>query len=121
MRAILGFLRRRIRQAGLGAGQGGAVAIVQGFGAALNVHALVPDGVFVEDGPGGVRFAALPVLDDEDVAEVLAALQRRVLQLLQRRGLADAPPHEHAVRHGADVSCGGKTQHLCCQQMCCIL
>jgi hypothetical protein len=73
--------------------QGRGMAIVQRFGAALNtnvhVHALVADGVFVEDGAGGVSFEALPVLDDEDVAQVLATLQKRVLQLLQRRGLVD--------------------------------
>jgi hypothetical protein len=41
-------------------GRGGAVAILQRFGAALNlnvhVHALVLDGVFAEDGLGGFRF-----------------------------------------------------------------
>lgn len=41
-------------------GRGGAVAIVQRFGAALNlnvhVHALVLDGVFATDSGGTVRF-----------------------------------------------------------------
>jgi hypothetical protein len=52
--------------------------------------ALVADGVFVEDGLGGTRFETLPVLDDEDVAQILATVQRRVLLLLERRGVVEA-------------------------------
>ena len=37
MRAILGFLRRRARDAGVRDGRGGAVTIVQRFGGALNL------------------------------------------------------------------------------------
>jgi hypothetical protein len=52
--AVLGFLRRRAGQAGAREGRSGAVAIIQRFGAALNlnvhIHALVLDGVYVEDG-----------------------------------------------------------------------
>jgi len=48
VRAVLGSLRRRARRAGAPHGRGGAVAILQRFGAALNlnvhVHALVLDG-----------------------------------------------------------------------------
>ena len=51
VRAVLGDLRRRARLAGAHRGRGGAVAIIQRFGAALNldvhVHALVLDGVYV--------------------------------------------------------------------------
>ena len=60
MRAVLGELRRRVRAQGVPDGRGGAVAILQRFGAALNlnlhIHALVLDGVFAEDGSGGLRF-----------------------------------------------------------------
>jgi hypothetical protein len=49
VRAVLGSLRRRAGRAGAPHGRGGAVAILQRFGAALNlnvhVHALVLDGV----------------------------------------------------------------------------
>jgi hypothetical protein len=71
MRAVLGFLRRRAReQQGVTDGRGGAVVIVQRFGAALNLnvhsHALVVDGVFAEDGSGGLRFhPAAPPTDEE--------------------------------------------------------
>ena len=50
MRAVLGWLRSRARLDDVADGRGGAVAIVQRFGGALNlnvhVHALVLDGVF---------------------------------------------------------------------------
>ena len=53
VRAVLAFLRRLARQAGAPEGRGGAVAIIQRFGAALNlnvhIHVLVLDGVYVED------------------------------------------------------------------------
>jgi transposase-like zinc-binding protein/putative transposase len=59
MRAVLGFLRRRARERqGVANGRGGAVAIIQRFGSALNlnvhVHALVVDGEDAEDGLGGL-------------------------------------------------------------------
>ena len=48
VRAVLASLRRRARQQGAFGGRGGAVAIIQRFGSALNlnihVHALVLDG-----------------------------------------------------------------------------
>jgi hypothetical protein len=93
LRAVLGFLRRRAGQAGVKAGQGGAVAIIQRFGAALKLnvhgHALVLDGVFAEGGDGSVTFHPLPPLGDDDVAAVLATVRHRIVSLLQRRGLLD--------------------------------
>lgn len=60
VRAVLGSLRRRARQSGVPGGRSGAVAIIQRFGAALNlnvhVHALVLDGVDVEDQRGPCAF-----------------------------------------------------------------
>jgi hypothetical protein len=78
MRAILGFLRRRARDAGVRDGRGGAVTIVQRFGGALNTnihfHTLAIDGVFWKDGDT-VRFHPSPSLDDADVDEVLATVE----------------------------------------------
>jgi hypothetical protein len=58
VRAVLGFLRRRAQRPGTPGGRGGAVAIIQRFGAALNlnvhVHALVLDGVYVEEESGAL-------------------------------------------------------------------
>jgi hypothetical protein len=61
MRAVLGWQRRRARVAqGIADGRGGAVAMVQRFGAALNtnvhIHALVHDGVFAEEAQGTLVF-----------------------------------------------------------------
>ena len=93
MRAVLGFLRHRAREAGVGDGRGGAVVIVQRFGGAVNLnvhlHALVLDGVFAKDA-AGVRFHPHPSLDAADVTDVLATVEAHVQRLLKRRGLEDA-------------------------------
>ena len=56
VQTVLGFLRRRARCDGVPDGRGGAVAIIQRFGGALNLnvhlHALVLDGVFAVEGSG---------------------------------------------------------------------
>lgn len=109
LRAVLGFLRRRAHVDGVVDGRGGAVAILQRFGAALNVnvhvHALVLDGVFAPDGAGGVRWHPLPGLCADDVAAVLARVERRLGRRLARRGLLDPddvgdPPPESPVLAG---------------------
>ncbi len=53
LRAVLGFLRARARDGGVGDGRGGAIAVIQRFGAALNlnVHVHLHAGLVV---PGGV-------------------------------------------------------------------
>ena len=92
VRAVVGFLRHRAREAGAADGRGGAVAIVQRFGGAMNlnvhVHTLVMDGVFVRDG-ASLRFWPAPPLTDLDVAEVLATIVPRVGRLLDHRGLGE--------------------------------
>ena len=89
LRAILGFLRRRARDAGIADGRSGAVAIVQRFGGALNLnvhlHALVLDGVFTHDGDA-VDFHVNPSLDAGDVADVLATVEAHVTRLPAQRG-----------------------------------
>ena len=92
VRAVLGFLRRRARQFGARNGRGGAVAIIQRFGAALNlnvhVHALVLDGVYVEES-GIIRFRDVMPPTDEEMDRLLATIDRRVHRLLARRGVLD--------------------------------
>jgi Putative transposase len=89
---VLGFLRRRARQAGVVGSRSGAVAIIQRFGGALNVHihALVLDGVFAADG-AILRFHSARRLTRADVAAVVAEVARRIERLLQRRGLTATP------------------------------
>jgi hypothetical protein len=90
IRAVLGFLRRRARaRQDVADGRSGAVAIIQRFGAALNLnvrcHACLIDGVFAENGAGGLRFHAAPPRTDEDMDQVLGTVARRIHRLLARR------------------------------------
>ena len=59
LRTVMGFLRDRARARGILGGRSGAVAVVQRFGAALNLNvhvlALVLDGVFTLDATGAAR------------------------------------------------------------------
>ncbi|OFV89694.1 MAG: hypothetical protein A3H95_14420 [Acidobacteria bacterium RIFCSPLOWO2_02_FULL_64_15] len=88
-----GWLRGRARWDGVQDGRGGAVAIVQRFGGALNlnvhIHALVVDGVFARDEAGALAFHPAPRLTDLDVAEVLATVEPGIRRVLDRRGLGD--------------------------------
>jgi hypothetical protein len=93
MRAVLGFVRRRARvRLGVADGRGGAVAIIQRFGAALNlnvhIHALVLDGVYAED-TGGLQFHPALAPTDEEMNDLVCTLERRIGRLLARRGVVD--------------------------------
>ena len=93
VRAVFGCLRARARDGGVGAARGGAVAVVQRFGGALNlnvhIHALVLDGVFAKGRADDPVFHPAPSLTTLDVEEVLAAVEPGIRRLLERRGLAD--------------------------------
>ena len=59
-----------------------------------HTHALVVDGVFAEDGAGGLRVhVAAPPTDDE-LDRLLATIERRIRRLLARRGVVDAESGE---------------------------
>jgi hypothetical protein len=90
MRAVLGWLRRRAQvEQGIAGGRSGAVAMIQRFGAALNVnvhtHALVLDGVFAEDASGTLVFHPAPPPEGEALDALLATMARRIERLLRRR------------------------------------
>jgi hypothetical protein len=93
VRAVFGLLRRRARQAGVPGGRGGAVAIIQRFGAALNlnvhIHALVFDGVYVDDDHAALRFHEAAAPTDDDMDRLLRTIDRRIHRLLARRGVLD--------------------------------
>ena len=69
------------------------MAIIQRFGAALNlnvhVHALVLDGVYVDDGEGGLCFHPAEPPADEEMDRLMFTIDRRIGRLLARRGVAD--------------------------------
>lgn len=92
VRAVLGWLRGRAHvEQGVSGGRSGAVAIIQRFGAALNVnvhtHALVLDGVFADDGTGTLVFHPVLPPDSEALDVLLTTIARRIERLLIRRGV----------------------------------
>ena len=93
VRAVFGLLRARARDGGVADGRGGAVAVIQRFGGALNlnvhIHALVVDGVFARNRAGALHFHPVARLTALDVAEVLATVEPGITRLLARRGLGD--------------------------------
>ena len=92
VRAVLGSIRRRARQAGVRDPVVGAVTSVQRFGSALNLnvhfHTLVLDGVY-RDEPGGCGFDFVPLAapPPAELERLLRRIRSRIAALLQRRGL----------------------------------
>jgi hypothetical protein len=68
------------------------VTFIQRFGSALNLtphfHSLVLDGVYAGPAHHPGHFVPLPSPTTEDVARVMAGTARRVMRLLEKRGLA---------------------------------
>ncbi len=92
LRALFADQRRRARiHHGVKAGLCGAVTAIQRFGSALNTnphfHSIVLDGVY--DGPPHAPgpFLPLPPPGLDDIARVMAGTARRVIRLLEKRGL----------------------------------
>jgi hypothetical protein len=106
LRAVFRLLRDHARAVGLEQPRGGAVAIIQRFGGALNlnvhIHALVLDGVFARDAAGGVGFHPSRRLTTLDVAEVLAAVEPRLRRLLEWGGHREDDPGGHGEDDGVD-------------------
>ncbi len=107
LRAVFRVLRDHARAAGGEPPQGGAVAIIQRFGGALNlnvhIHALVLDGVFARDEAGAVTFYPARRLTTLDVAEVLAAVEPRIRRLL---GGGERSSADDAWGHAEDGAVG---------------
>jgi putative transposase/transposase-like zinc-binding protein len=105
VRAVLGWMRRRGRSAGVVFPQVGAVTAVQRFGSALNLnvhfHTLVLDGVFRTRWRGReFRFVLLQAPSDQELERLLSVIRARVFGLLRRRGRL------HADEDDADSSDG---------------
>jgi hypothetical protein len=110
LRAVNRHLRDRARARGLVDPRGGAVAVVQRFGGALNlnvrIHALVLDGVFARGEDGRLAFHATPSLTEADVADVLAAIEPGVTRLLAQRGFGDDGDRSDAFAEATPVLAG---------------
>jgi hypothetical protein len=69
----------------------GAVVFIHRFGALLNphlhYHCIVVDGMFDGDTAGGVRFHPASGVDESVIGEVQAAVRKRLLRAVERRGL----------------------------------
>jgi hypothetical protein len=94
---------------------GGAVAIIQRFGAGLNlnvhVHALVLDGVYVEgDGRTAGFHEAVPPTD-EDMDRLLATIDRR---LLVSGPASSASAATRDVRRWRTIACTSLRTARCC-------
>jgi len=92
MRSLFADQRRRARiHHGVQQAQCGSVTAIQRFGSALNLaphfHSIVLDGVYGGSPHTPGPFLPLPPLTTEDVARVMAGTARRVMRLLEKRGL----------------------------------
>jgi len=92
LRSLFADQRRRARRLfGIPRGHNGSVTFIQRFGSALNLtphfHVLVLDGVYPGPSHDLGSFAALPPPESEDVARVLAGTARRIIRIVERRGL----------------------------------
>jgi hypothetical protein len=91
IRAIFSSLRRRARACGIPRGQCGAIAFVQRFGSALNlhphVHVIVLDGVYAGLEGETPSFYPLRAPEDQDVAAVAETTSRRTRALLTKKGI----------------------------------
>ncbi len=87
--AVFASYRRRAKKLrAIRSARCGAVSFIQRFGDALNVnvhfHTLVLDGVYTGEQP---QFTPLPPPSNEEVARTTAQVVRRLMRLLERRGL----------------------------------
>ena len=98
-------VQRRPVTGGVPGGRGGAVAILQRFGGALNlnvhIHALVLEGCYRRDSTGRCVFHPVGELTSLDVAETLQHAQVGIARLLARWPRDDAGWSEEAPATGA--------------------
>jgi hypothetical protein len=93
LRAVYGWYRRQAKEQGHADGRCGSVSFVQRFGSALNLnphfHVLMPDGVYITGEDGTPSFVGAPQLTDDDVQQIVETTAKRVVRLLQRRGVLE--------------------------------
>jgi putative transposase/transposase-like zinc-binding protein len=90
LRVVRGWYYKQAKAAGYKDVRCGSVTFAQRFGSSLNLnphfHVLQIDGVYVqaEDAP---VFVPAPELTDEDVHQIVETTAKRVIRLLERRGI----------------------------------
>jgi hypothetical protein len=93
LRAVYGWYRRQAKEQGHADGRCGSVSFVQRFGSALNLnphfHVLMLDGVYITGADGTPTFVRAPQLTDDDVQRIVETTAKRVVRLLQRRGVLE--------------------------------
>jgi len=98
VRTVFAWQRRRGRALGVPEGQPAAVAMLQYFGSAIqlhpHVHAQMPDGLWVPGQAQTMTFAELPPPTDEDVAALTHKVARRLTKVA-RRYFADREDEWH--------------------------
>ena len=92
LRALFADQRRRARlHHGVRSGSCGAVTAIQRFGSALNLaphfYTLLLDGIYPGPAHTPGAFLPLPPPETEDVARVMTGTARRIMRLLEKRGL----------------------------------
>jgi hypothetical protein len=112
VRTVFAWQRRRGRALGVRNGQGAAVAMIQLFGSAIQVHphihAQLPDGLWVpgQPQPQPMTFAELPPPTDEDVAALTLKIARRLTKVARRYlALRDDEWHEPDDEQAARDHC----------------
>jgi hypothetical protein len=104
---------RAHRLLGIADGKTGSVSFLQRSGGAINLnlhyHVLVTDGVYADpEGSKTPTFSPLPPPDDKEIARVTAAIAKRILRLLRRRGLLadDGAPLEDPLHRDEPLLAG---------------
>jgi hypothetical protein len=95
---VLGHYRRWMTDRGYARGKSGAITVVQRVSSDLrlnpHLHSVVLDGVYVSNG-AKTEFHQLPNLSSDQVADVLQAVETKVLRLLtKKRVIADCESGE---------------------------
>ena len=99
LRTVFCWQRLQGRRAGIDTPLTGAVTLCQRYGSILqftpHFHSWLPDGVFSDDGNGGLQFHRLPPPSDDDIDRLLLRVAAKVDQLLSDSD-DDAPADDDA-------------------------
>ena len=110
VRTIFSSIRRR---AGIPASNRkarcGAVGFIQRFSDALNLdphfHIMSLDGIYIENSNGELAFRRVGPPSDAEVARVADRVHRRVMRLMEQRGLGRRLTRRKQIRFGAMSRC----------------